>query len=195
MRGNYRKDAILDVAATLFAESSYRDVSLRDIANKLNIKAPSIYNYFSSKEQILDELLDCYERQLKDYEETVLHATSGAPPQEHMMAIASRLLPGEKPMMCNVIKIIFKEQYWNERAREIVRNSYFQNHAEQFKEFFGSLRQDGIYISEYEDYYAEILARLSVAYALDYALMGAADEYRDKMSEIGEFVMQMALNY
>jgi len=38
----------------------YENVSMRDIAMKVGIKVPSIYNHFESKQKILDDVYDYY---------------------------------------------------------------------------------------------------------------------------------------
>ncbi|HOY48181.1 MAG TPA: TetR/AcrR family transcriptional regulator [Flavobacteriales bacterium] len=49
-----RKSEILHVAAKLFRERGYNAVSMRDIAKELDIKAASLYNHISSKQEILE---------------------------------------------------------------------------------------------------------------------------------------------
>jgi AcrR family transcriptional regulator len=45
-------------AAQLFAEKGYSECNLRELADKVGMKAGSFYYHFRSKEEILDELLD-----------------------------------------------------------------------------------------------------------------------------------------
>lgn len=52
-----KKHAVLRMAAQLFLEDSYHRVTLADVATRLNITKSALYNYFRSKEEILDE---CY---------------------------------------------------------------------------------------------------------------------------------------
>lgn len=49
---------ILVAAAQLFAEKGYSECNLRELADKVGMKAGSLYYHFRSKEEILDELLD-----------------------------------------------------------------------------------------------------------------------------------------
>ncbi len=49
---------ILEAAAKLFREQGYSGTSLRQIAKRARIEAASVYYYFQSKEEILDEVLE-----------------------------------------------------------------------------------------------------------------------------------------
>ncbi|MGO2294775.1 TetR/AcrR family transcriptional regulator [Psychroflexus halocasei] len=48
-----RHQEIINTAAHLFKEKGYNAVSMRDLASKLDIKAASLYNHISSKQEIL----------------------------------------------------------------------------------------------------------------------------------------------
>ncbi|HLA55778.1 MAG TPA: TetR/AcrR family transcriptional regulator [Flavobacterium sp.] len=48
-----RKTEIVNISATLFKEKGYSAVTMRDIAQALNIKAASLYNHIKSKQEIL----------------------------------------------------------------------------------------------------------------------------------------------
>ncbi|WP_297515961.1 TetR/AcrR family transcriptional regulator [Flavobacterium sp.] len=53
MKPTDRKTEIINVAARLFKEKGYSAVTVRDIAQALNIKAASLYNHIASKQEIL----------------------------------------------------------------------------------------------------------------------------------------------
>ena len=48
-----RKTEIISVAAKLFKEKGYSAVTMRDIAQAMDIKAASLYNHIKSKQEIL----------------------------------------------------------------------------------------------------------------------------------------------
>ena len=50
------KDHILEAAYQMFVEKGFQGSSMRDIANKAGIKAGSIYNHFSGKEEIFESV-------------------------------------------------------------------------------------------------------------------------------------------
>lgn len=57
-KGNETKQKILDHALQLFSSKGYEETSLKDIATNVNIKPPSIYAYFSSKEELFETIVD-----------------------------------------------------------------------------------------------------------------------------------------
>ena len=52
-----RRDELLDLAATMFAERGLRATTVRDIADSAGILSGSLYHHFSSKEEMVDEVL------------------------------------------------------------------------------------------------------------------------------------------
>ncbi len=53
MKPQDRKTEIINVAARLFKEKGYSAVTMRDIAQAMDIKAASLYNHIKSKQEIL----------------------------------------------------------------------------------------------------------------------------------------------
>lgn len=52
------KHRILDEALTLFSEKGYANVYVGDIAEKVGIKAPSLYKHYKSKQAIFDAIIE-----------------------------------------------------------------------------------------------------------------------------------------
>ncbi len=48
-----RKQEIIITASRLFKERGYNAISMRDLAAEMGIKAASLYNHISSKQEIL----------------------------------------------------------------------------------------------------------------------------------------------
>jgi len=57
MKIETRKDQIIHISAILFKEKGYSAVTMRDIAKAMGIKAASLYNHISSKEEILSNII------------------------------------------------------------------------------------------------------------------------------------------
>ncbi|HKJ31932.1 MAG TPA: TetR/AcrR family transcriptional regulator [Balneolales bacterium] len=52
-----RRDSILNAALRLFAENGYRATSMSQIAENAGVAKGLIYNYFDSKEQLLEQVI------------------------------------------------------------------------------------------------------------------------------------------
>ncbi|NLA37272.1 MAG: helix-turn-helix transcriptional regulator, partial [Actinobacteria bacterium] len=52
-----RRDELLGLAATMFAERGLRATTVRDIADSAGILSGSLYHHFASKEAMVDEVL------------------------------------------------------------------------------------------------------------------------------------------
>ena len=57
MKPETRKQEIIRTAANLFKERGYSAVTMRDLAAAMGIKAASLYNHISSKQELLKEII------------------------------------------------------------------------------------------------------------------------------------------
>lgn len=57
MKSETRKEEIINTAAKLFKEKGYSAVTMRDIATAMGMKAASLYNHISSKQDILKDII------------------------------------------------------------------------------------------------------------------------------------------
>jgi AcrR family transcriptional regulator len=56
--GERTAERILDVAEQLFAERGYDGATLRDVATRVGVRAPSLYNHFASKDELYAAVLE-----------------------------------------------------------------------------------------------------------------------------------------
>ncbi|WP_374999484.1 TetR/AcrR family transcriptional regulator [Aeromicrobium sp. CTD01-1L150] len=71
-RGTGRRKELLEIAGRLFAERGFRNTTVRDIADAAGILSGSLYHHFDSKESMVDELLDAFQRELFDEYDAIL---------------------------------------------------------------------------------------------------------------------------
>lgn len=60
------KEKILDEALTLFSEKGYANVFVGDIADRVGIKAPSLYKHYKNKKAIFDAIIDEMNRRFEE---------------------------------------------------------------------------------------------------------------------------------
>jgi AcrR family transcriptional regulator len=77
-----RHAEILAEALDLMAEHGYHGASLRELAKRLGISQPSLYHYFSSKDELVEQIIEAYSGRM----------FAGAPPLS--AAIELEQLPG-----------------------------------------------------------------------------------------------------
>src|SRR5258708_26401090 len=52
------RGSVLDAASVLFAERGYHGTWMKDIAEKIGVRAPSLYNHVTSKQDMLYAIMD-----------------------------------------------------------------------------------------------------------------------------------------
>jgi len=57
-RGEHTRERILDAAESLFADRGFEGTALRDVASRVGIRTPSLYNHFPSKEALYAAVLE-----------------------------------------------------------------------------------------------------------------------------------------
>lgn len=57
-KGERTRERILDAAEALFAERGYEGTTLRDVAARVKLRNPSLYNHFESKESLYAAVLE-----------------------------------------------------------------------------------------------------------------------------------------
>ncbi|MBK1787295.1 TetR family transcriptional regulator [Prauserella sp. ASG 168] len=68
------RDRILDAAARILSEKGYSATRLADIAQLAEVRAPALYYYFSSREELIAEVMAVGQRRLREHVESALAA-------------------------------------------------------------------------------------------------------------------------
>ncbi|MFK5978495.1 MAG: TetR/AcrR family transcriptional regulator [Rhizobiaceae bacterium] len=85
-----KRGAILRTAAKSFAESGFDRASMSQIARQCGISKASIYHYYSSKDELLFEVLDQHMQNLARKIDAV--KSEGIPPEEYLHQIVQTFL-------------------------------------------------------------------------------------------------------
>ncbi|MCL4367734.1 MAG: TetR/AcrR family transcriptional regulator [Actinobacteria bacterium] len=75
---------VLEAAVGMFAEKGFGSCTMRELAAAAGVKAPALYNHFSSKEEILAEAMDLV---LADFYSWVLEPLQDEPPERWLELI------------------------------------------------------------------------------------------------------------
>lgn len=86
-RGVTRRDEILSTAGEMFQRRGYHATSIRDIAERLNLRGSSLYSHIASKEELLWEIV---QRAADHFDDAAAEASAGDPPPAERLAALVR---------------------------------------------------------------------------------------------------------
>ncbi|ADU27217.1 TetR/AcrR family transcriptional regulator [Ethanoligenens harbinense] len=131
------KQEIFNSALSLFAQKGYDGVSIRDIAKAVGIKESSIYNHYSSKRSILDEIcrrfletLMVSRPPLAEVEQMICDMR----PTELFLELISSYGSKIDPQITQMAKVVFGEQFYDEAIHEIFEREFIRNNVNYYIE-------------------------------------------------------------
>lgn len=91
-----KREAVLRTAVQLFLEQGYHRATLNEVAERLNITKPALYNYFRSKEDILFECWTMGQERVEDrIAETEAASGSGLDKLRMMVRAYARIMASD----------------------------------------------------------------------------------------------------
>ena len=163
------KEKILHTALKLFYESSYEDVSVRDIASAADVKIPAIYSHFESKEGILKALYDFFDKHWKesapDFDE-ILRSAETEPPHVVLMKADFRFDPAVEQTMSRIIAIAARDINF-ERSQKFIK----ENILDRITDFFKPLLECMIQLRRIEPFDVDTFISVYKNYAFSAAFL------------------------
>ncbi len=83
------RQAILEAAREIIAEQGPEGLSMRELANRIEYSPSGLYEYYASKEELLDAVID---EGLEELSERIAHAPRGETTAEWLLAIGKAYL-------------------------------------------------------------------------------------------------------
>ena len=153
MKQGDTKQKILDKALALFSSRGYDAVSVGEIAQAVGIKAPSLYNYFPSKQAIFDALVESVAAQYtRDTDQISIHVQNA--PQDIPVFTAIT-----EDALFDKVRQIFEYSLHNETIRRFRRMMTI----EQFRSPELAALYSRRYVGRVLDYHAGIFRALIAA--------------------------------
>jgi|GEM_PF-3144821 len=118
------KDKIFFVAAKMFAEQGYNNVSLRQIAAEVGIKAASIYYHYLSKEDMLKAMYDFHTHHhnlARPKIEDLLESAKTQPPKQVLMSINYHVAQEAAEVMTYILRIALQDVFNNSESVRLIR--------------------------------------------------------------------------
>ena len=115
------KDRIQEEALTLFSENGYDGTGVEQIAEKVGIKAPSLYKHFKGKEDILNAIIDNAEVRYEEYFGSEQHIGELPESREEFVRVTMEriMFTMRDPMIRKIRKFLVQEQFRNDRLAAI----------------------------------------------------------------------------
>ena len=115
------KERILEEALTLFAQGGYDGTSVDQIAERVGIKAPSLYKHYKGKEDILNAIIDAAETRYEEYFGSDRNIGKLPENKEDFIRITMGKISFtmHDPMIGKIRKFLVQEQFRSVRLAEI----------------------------------------------------------------------------
>ena len=138
------KEAILESAAQVFRQKGYHGASMADIAETVQLQKASLYHHFSSKQEILLELLD---RALDMVIERMDFVMALNLPADQKLRLAIRSYLKTLSEQGNLVSVLLMEN----RSLEPEFNSRHTPHRDKFENLWKELIQQGVDSGQFSD--------------------------------------------
>lgn len=141
------RERILDETLTLFAENGYDGTSVEQIAEKVGIKAPSLYNHFKGKEDILNTLIDIAESRYEELfgSDNNIGRLPGSKEEFIRSEVQRVSFTVHDPMIRRIRKFLVREQFRNERFAEITTNHQLNGVRRMYTKIIEGMMSKGLF--------------------------------------------------
>lgn len=113
-----KRQAILDAAAVLFAQSGYANVKMVDIAGACDASKSMLYHYFPKKEDVLFEIM---KEQIQSYlEATEEVAARSGDPEERLRAFVTMWVRRSSQARARITVLMYEFKFLTKRQRTVV---------------------------------------------------------------------------
>lgn len=144
------KDRILNVALTLFSENGYDGTGVEQIAERVGIKAPSLYKHFKGKEEILNAILDDAEARYEEYFGSEQRIGKLPESREEFIGVTmGRILFTMRDSMIRKIrKLLVQEQFRSDRLADATTRHQLEGVQIMYTRIIEDMMEKGLFIKD-----------------------------------------------
>ena len=144
------KERILDEALTLFSENGYDGTGVEQIAEKVGIKAPSLYKHFKGKEDILNTLIDNAEARYEAFFGSEQHIGKLPESRDEFISMTMERISFtiHDPMIRKIRKFLVQEQFRNDRLVAITTRHQLEGVQKMYTRIIESMMEKGLFIKD-----------------------------------------------
>lgn len=138
------RDKILQTAIDLFSQKGFSAVTMHEISAAVGIRAASIYNHFSSKDAILQQIVTL----LRDALHVRVHPAFDLAAAKDIRAFiadteAANLALFREPLYARIGSIVMQEQFQHESVRTMLLEEMIEAPRAMIAAYFAHLMQTG----------------------------------------------------
>lgn len=160
MKDNIKtEEKILLVALELFSQKGYSGVSVRDISKVIGISQSALYKHYKNKEDILNKIIEEVDKRLKEtyLKNEVPNISSKDLSDDYRKLAVEKLsqiswnifqLHVKDNVVSSYRKLLSREQYNNNYAKEIYNNIFINGPIENESHIFDKFVRDGFFRKE-----------------------------------------------
>ena len=140
------RNKILDETLKFIAMKGSGSVSMREIAKAVGIQSGSIYHYYTSKDDLMKDILSRLENGYRHYFDWLTGENEKAGTLEEVMdnMFNKELVEMLDPMVCLGMSIALREEHNNGFARQIVFDLFFRHSIACMQTAFDRLAEKGL---------------------------------------------------
>ena len=178
------KDRILEEALTLFSENGYDGTGVEQIAEKVGVKAPSLYKHFKGKEDIMNALIDNAEARYEEYFGSERHIGKLPENREAFIAVTMDriLFTMRDSMIRRIRKFLVHEQFRNERLAAVTTRHQLEGVQKMYTRILAGMMEKGLVVKDDPELLANELASPVVL------LIAESDRHPQAEQEITESI-------
>ena len=183
------KERILKEALALFGERGFKAVTVEDIANKVGIKAPSLYKHYKGKREIISALLEVSTNRYKEFIATILVSPDSPPTPTELGDKLSSLLEYSlhDEYIAPLRRIMTIEQFSAKELGDMYSSLYINMMLDYHTTLFSKMMEKGVIKEGSAREYALLYD------APFFLLLSECDRHPEKEEEAKEALREHAL--
>lgn len=144
------KERILAEALTLFSENGYDGTGVEQIAEKVGIKAPSLYKHFKGKEDILNALIDDAEVRYEAYFGSEQHLGKLPESRGAFIGVTMErvLFTMHDPMIRKIRKFLVQEQFRSARLAAVTTRHQLEGVQKMYTRIIEGMTEKGLFVKD-----------------------------------------------
>ena len=175
------KQRIMNNAISLFAKQGYTETTIRELAAACSIKEASIYNYFPSKNAILENILEEFAQVSREaYYQDRLYILKENPTADAILSCISLVFPeGKEEYYLKQLYVILQEQHRNPIVRKFLTEGIILSTEQVYGSMIDKLKEFNILSPDMDaDFWVKIHSSLIYTFA-SRTLLGIGDSEPD----------------